>query len=128
MYDYEWKNAENNFKKGVELNPNNATGFHWYAIYLLQVGQVERVYPTIKKAKELDPQSMIIKFEFAHLNWHAGIEDYEIEAMQSVEEALGVDPHFDPALRLKYSISNKGNPSEGIKLLKKVVTKKNTDI
>ena len=119
MYDYEWKNAENNFKKGVELNPNNATGFHWYAIYLLQVGQVERVYPTIKKAKELDPQSMIIKFEFAHLNWHAGIEDYEIEAMQSVEEALGVDPHFDPALRLKYSISNKGNPSEGIKLLKK---------
>ena len=47
---------------------------------------------------------MIIKFEFAHLNWHAGIEDYEIEAMQSGEEALGVDPHFDPALRLKYSM------------------------
>jgi len=117
MYDYEWENAGNNFKKGVELNPNNATGFHWYAIYLLQTGQIDRVHPTIKKAKELDPQSMIIKNDFAHLCWHTGIEAYESEVMQSVEEALEIDPHFEPALRLKYCFSDKENPSEGIELL-----------
>ena len=117
LYDYEWENAGDNFKKGVELNPNNATGFHWYAIYLLQTGKVERVYPTIKKAKELDPQSMIIKNDFAHLCWHTGIESYESEVMQSVEEALEMDSHFEPALRLKYCLSDKENPSEGIELL-----------
>ena len=117
MYDYEWENAGNNFKKGVELNPNNATGFHWYAIYLLQTGQIDRVHPTIKKAKELDPQSMIIKNDFAHLCWHTGIEAYESEVMQSVEEALEIDPHFEPALRLKYCFSDKENPSEGIEVV-----------
>ncbi|MDP6306581.1 MAG: TIR domain-containing protein [Verrucomicrobiota bacterium] len=119
MYDYEWENAGFNFKKGVELNPNNATGFHWYAIYLLQTGKVERVHPTIKKAKELDPQSMIIKNDFAHLCWHTGIETYESEVMQSVEEALEMDPHFEPALRLKYCFSDNEHPSEGIKLLQR---------
>ncbi|MDB4668685.1 hypothetical protein OAF50_02035, partial [bacterium] len=119
MYDYEWENAGINFKKGVELNPNNATGFHWYAIYLLQTGKVERVHPTIKKAKELDPQSMIIKNDFAHLCWHTGIEAYESEVMQSVEEALEMDPHFEPALRLKYCFSDNEHPSEGIKLLQR---------
>ena len=119
LYDYEWENAGSNFKKGVELNPNNATGFHWYAIYLLQTGQTDSVYPTIKKAKDLDPQSMIIKNDFAHLCWHTGIEAYESEVMQSVEEALEMDPHFEPALRLKYCFSDYGAPSEGIQLLKK---------
>jgi TolB-like protein len=119
FYDYEWENAGSNFKKGVELNPNNATGFHWYAIYLLQTGQTDSVYPTIKKAKDLDPQSMIIKNDFAHLCWHTGIEAYESEVMQSVEEALEMDPHFEPALRLKYCFSDYGDPSEGIQLLKK---------
>jgi len=117
LYDYEWENAGNNFKKGVELNPNNATGFHWYAIYLLHTGQVERVYPTIKKAKELDPQSMIIKRDFASLCWNTGIEAYESEAMQSTEEALKIDPHFGRALRVKYVLYDNHNAAEGIRLL-----------
>jgi len=117
LYDYEWENAGNNFKIGVELNPNNATGFHWYAIYLLHTGQVERVYPTIKKAKELDPQSMIIKRDFASLCWNTGIEAYESEAMQSTEEALKIDPHFGRALRVKYVLYDNHNAAEGIRLL-----------
>ena len=60
---------------------------------------------------------MIIKNDFAHLCWHTGIEAYESEVMQSVEEALEIDPHFEPALRLKYCFSDKENPSEGIELL-----------
>ncbi len=119
MYDYEWENAKSNFKKGIELNPNNATGYHWYAISLLQSGQIESVYPTIKKARELDPQSMIIKNDFALLCWHTGIAAYESEVMQSVEEALKMDPHFAPALRLKYYFSDNENTSEGIDLLKR---------
>ena len=118
MYDYEWENAGNNFKKGVELNPNNATGYHWYAIYLLHAGQVERVYPTIKKAKELDPQSMIIKKDFASLCWSTGIEAFDTEVIQSSEEALKIDPYFGPALRVKYVNYDNHDAAEGIKLLK----------
>ena len=62
---------------------------------------------------------MIIKNDFAHLCWHTGIEAYESEGMQSVEEALEMDPYFEPALRLKYCFSDNEHPSEGIKLLQR---------
>ena len=119
QYDYEWEDAESNFKKGIELNPNNATGYHWHAISLLQTGQIERIYPTISKARELDPQSMIIKNDFATLCWFTEIEAYEREATQLVNEALKIDPYFHPALRLKYFLFDSHDPSEGIKLFQR---------
>jgi len=115
-YDYDWENAEHNFKKGIMLNPNNATGFHWYAIFLLQTGRVDNVYPTMKKATVLDPQSMIIKNDFAFLCWSTGKVEYDQEAIQSVEEALKMDPYFPPALRQKYFRYDNHDPAEGIKL------------
>ena len=115
-YDYDWENAEHNFKKGIMLNPNNATGFHWYAFFLLQTGRVDSVYPTMKKATVLDPQSMIIKNDFAFLCWSTGKVQYDQEAIQSVEEALEMDPYFPPALRVKYFFYDNHDPAEGIKL------------
>ncbi len=119
QYDYEWEDAESNFKKGIELNPNNATGYHWHAISLLQTGQIERVYPTISKARELDPQSMIIKNDFATLCWLTEIEAYEREAKQLVNEALKIDPYFHPALRLKFFNFDNHDLGEGIKLFQR---------
>ncbi|MEE2948452.1 MAG: TIR domain-containing protein, partial [Verrucomicrobiota bacterium] len=119
QYDYEWEDAESNFKKGIELNPNNATGYHWHAISLLQTGQIERVYPTISKARDLDPQSMIIKNDFATLCWLTEIEAYEREATQLVNEALKIDAYFHPALRLKYFNFDSHDPGEGIKLFQR---------
>jgi len=119
MYDYEWDDAESNFKKGIELNPNNATGYHWHAISLLQLGQVDRVYPTISKARELDPQSMIIKNDFAILCWHTEFETHEREVTQLVNEALKIDAYFHPTLRLKYFDFDSHDPGEGIKLFQR---------
>ena len=119
QYDYEWEDAESNFKKGIELNPNNATGYHWHAISLLQTGQIERVYPAISKARELDPQSMIIKNDFATLCWLTEIEAYEREAKQLVNEALKIDPYFHPALRLKFFNFDNHDLGEGIKLFQR---------
>jgi len=116
MYDYEWKNAEKNFEKGIELNPNNATGYHWYAISLLQTGKEGRVYPVIKQARLLDPRSMIIQNDFAHLCWHTGIDDLEKESQQAITEALKMDSYFSPALRVKYFFYDNEDTSEGIKL------------
>ena len=116
MYDYEWENAKKNFEKGIEINPNNATGYHWYAISLLQTGEEGRVYPIIKQARLLDPRSMIIQNDFAHLCWHTGIDDFDNEAQQAVEEALKMDSYFSPALRIKYFFFDTKVASKGIKL------------
>src|SRR5579871_2906958 len=33
-HDYDWQGAEKEFKRAIELNPNYATGHHWYAEHL----------------------------------------------------------------------------------------------
>ncbi len=62
MYEYDWKfaEAEKEFKRAIELNPNYATTRHWYAEYLLTVGRKEEAIAEIKRAQELDPLSLII--------------------------------------------------------------------
>src|SRR5262249_14051901 len=33
-YDWNWKAEEKEYKRAIELNPNYATAYHWYSIYL----------------------------------------------------------------------------------------------
>jgi tetratricopeptide (TPR) repeat protein len=57
LNDWDWKNAEKEYKKGLELSPNYATGHHWYAEWLLFTGNLEEAYREITLAVELDPGS-----------------------------------------------------------------------
>ncbi|MCA1637580.1 MAG: protein kinase [Acidobacteria bacterium] len=62
LYEYDWKfaEAEREFKRAIELNPNYATARHWYAEYLLVLGRNEEAIAEVKRAQELDPLSLII--------------------------------------------------------------------
>lgn len=60
-FNSEWGvGAEPEFKRGLGLNPNYATGHHWYALYLSLVGRNQEAIAEMTKAKELDPFSPII--------------------------------------------------------------------
>jgi tetratricopeptide (TPR) repeat protein len=61
QYEYNWKEAEENYRRAIELNPNYATGHQWFAIFLSNIGRNNEAIKLIVKASELDPQSMIIK-------------------------------------------------------------------
>ena len=38
-YEWNWNKAESEYKKAIELNPNYATAYHWYSIYLKSTGR-----------------------------------------------------------------------------------------
>src|SRR5882724_5476672 len=59
-YDWDWPAAERAFKRSLELNPNYATAHHWYALYLMAMGQFEGAAAEIKLAQQLDPLSLSI--------------------------------------------------------------------
>ena len=99
-YEYDWAGAEENYRKGIELNPNYATGNHWYGILLTQIGQTEESIQKTKKAAQLDPTSKIIKFSLSSSCWQAGQADL---ASKTIEEVLAIDPHFPTALQFKYN-------------------------
>ncbi|MCH8306311.1 MAG: hypothetical protein IIB94_14455, partial [Candidatus Marinimicrobia bacterium] len=57
---WDWEKAEEEFKIGIELSPNYATGHQWYAEFLLRMRRFEEGMKEVKIARELDPLSMII--------------------------------------------------------------------
>lgn len=59
VYDWKFPQAEERYKKAIDLNPNYATAYQWYAEILLQQRRFGEAQTTAKKAVELDPLSLI---------------------------------------------------------------------
>ncbi|MEZ5426208.1 MAG: winged helix-turn-helix domain-containing protein [Pyrinomonadaceae bacterium] len=60
FYDWKFTEAEREFKKAIELNPNYATARQWYGEFLMARGRFEAAKKEVFKAQELDPVSPII--------------------------------------------------------------------
>jgi TolB-like protein/Tfp pilus assembly protein PilF len=62
IYDglWRWKEAEEEFKRAIKLNPNYPTAHHWYSLCLLDLGRIGEAKAEITRAHELDPLSLII--------------------------------------------------------------------
>ena len=99
MYEYAWADAEANYRKGIELNPNYATGHQWLGILLYGTGQEDLAFDILSKAVELDPSSKIIKCELAACCYRLNKIDRGVEV---INDALAIDPLFRFALEVKY--------------------------
>ncbi len=97
LNEWDWKNSEKEFKLGIELNPNYATGHHWYAELLLFLGRTEEAFSEISLAVELDPRSQGILKDKGIFYYYIGQYDTAINiAMMTLE----LDKNFAPAYRL----------------------------
>jgi len=65
-YDVKLREADEEFRKSVELKPSYATAHQWYASLLLDFGRFEDAFLEIKRAIELDPLSEPIMSNYAN--------------------------------------------------------------
>ncbi|TET69186.1 MAG: tetratricopeptide repeat protein, partial [Candidatus Aminicenantes bacterium] len=91
LYDWNRKEAELDFKRALEANPNYATAHQWYALYLLHMGKFEESEEEMKKALELDPLSLILKKDHGIILFYARKYDQAIEILQNTIE---LDPNY----------------------------------
>jgi DNA-binding SARP family transcriptional activator/TolB-like protein/Flp pilus assembly protein TadD len=94
MHDYEWLEAEREFKCANELNPNYATTHHWYAYLLLMVGRLDEAMIEIAEALELDPLSLPINADYGDILYFSRHYD---QAIEQLRKTLEMDSHFYPA-------------------------------
>jgi serine/threonine protein kinase/TolB-like protein/Flp pilus assembly protein TadD len=79
--DWDWKEAENNFKKAIELKPGYASAYEKYALYLALLGRYDEALPLMYRAYELDPLSASVStgigriYHFSH-QFDKAIEQY----------------------------------------------------
>ncbi len=112
-YDWDLLSAERGFKRAIELNPSYATAHHWYAIYLMTIGQLDEAIVQIETAQELDPLSLILILAAALVFYHARQYD---RAEVECRKVLDMDPNSVLAnLGLSWIYEQKGMYEEAIK-------------
>ena len=57
VYDWDWRRAEAEFKRSLDLNPNSSYALAYYANFLAALGRFDESLSIADKARRLDPQS-----------------------------------------------------------------------
>jgi adenylate cyclase len=91
LYDWNWRAAEHNFKKALQLNPNSANIHMWYAFLLAFTERFEEAILEAKRAQELDPLSSWINTHKGFIHSIAGQYDRAIKELQMT---LVMDPDY----------------------------------
>ncbi len=95
-YDWNFAGAESDYRKAVELSPNDATSHHWYAEFLSMQGRFDESYAEYEKALSLDPLSLPIRTDMAFSRYYS--RDYD-----KAIELLNLARQIDPEYRLTYN-------------------------
>jgi DNA-binding winged helix-turn-helix (wHTH) protein/Tfp pilus assembly protein PilF len=112
--------AEREFRRALELNPNNAVAHHWYATYLGAVGRHADSISEIDRAQALDPASKAILADKGTLLWWAGRHD---ESLTLLKQMVAAEPNFvSPHRYLKSSYFDSGDYKHFLEEWKKEAT------
>jgi TolB-like protein/Tfp pilus assembly protein PilF len=94
-HDWDFAGGEVEFKKALELDPNDATARQWYALYLSLIGgREEEARAEANRAHQLDPLSPIMGLRVAAVQFHARQYD---EAIARSKKVADENPTFAPA-------------------------------
>jgi Tol biopolymer transport system component/serine/threonine protein kinase/tetratricopeptide (TPR) repeat protein len=88
-YDRDWKGAEAEFRRAIELRPGNALAHRWYAFNLSAVGRHDEALTEIKRAQQISPESPVIATAVANVFFLARRFN---EAIAQCRRALELDP------------------------------------
>ncbi len=109
---WQWGEAEKELKQAVALNPNYPTAYHWYSIFLKNVGRNDEAGPMIKRAQQLDPLSSVIAVNVSRMYQLQNNHDASIENSLKLIE---LDPSFGPGYEyLALSYLKRGRNAEAI--------------
>jgi len=92
VYDHDWRGAEPEFRRAIELNPGNALVHYYYAVgYLVPLGRHDEAIEEMKKAVWLDPLSPIVNVEMGVTLFYARKYD---QAILELHKTLELDPNL----------------------------------
>ena len=93
-FDWSFSEAEGEFQRAIELNPNYATAHQFYGEYLAAVGHFEKGIAELKRAQELDPLSLIINADLGKAYFYARRYD---QAGEQLRKTMEMDQSFQTA-------------------------------
>ncbi len=90
-YDWNFAEAEKKYQRALELDPNNAFAYFYYGNLKSILGQNAEAVRLGKRARELDPLSLITNSAEGQYLYYAGYTD---EAVSRLNKTLDLNPNF----------------------------------
>jgi serine/threonine protein kinase/tetratricopeptide (TPR) repeat protein len=91
LHDWQWQEAQTEFKRSLELNPTYPTANHWHAEYVMTMGRQVEAIAKMKNSQELDPLSLIINVAIGWASYMARRYD---EAIEQLLRTVELDPNY----------------------------------
>ena len=90
-YDWNFAEAEKEFRQALELNPHYSTAHHYLDEFLVLQGRFDEGLAEIERGRELDPASLIINTDIGKCLYMARRYD---EAIAQLRRTLEMEPNF----------------------------------
>jgi serine/threonine protein kinase/Flp pilus assembly protein TadD len=97
-YEWDWQAAEKSFRHAIEIDPNYAPAYFWYANLLAALGRYEEAIRQSDMARHLDPYSPLSRMNYGRALYYARRSN---EALTQFNELLGENQDFPQYLHLK---------------------------
>ncbi len=96
-YRWDFRDAEPEFKRAIQLDPGNVEAHHWYATALMSEEDYPQALREIDTAQQLDPASRSILADQAAIQYQSGHREPAIatlEQLQTAEPDFFSPPHY----------------------------------
>src|SRR5580698_8641810 len=116
--EWDWAGAEAEYKRALELAPNDAGAYAGYALWLSCEGRTDEAVTWIRRARELDP----VAVTGASVSWILFQAHRYDEAVREARGALALQP--DSAfslLTLGFALNANHQPAEAIAVLERAL-------
>jgi TolB-like protein/DNA-binding winged helix-turn-helix (wHTH) protein len=110
-YDWDWQTADKEFRLTIALDPNYATGHHWYSEHLALRGRFDDSFEEFERAHQLDPLSLITQADHAVGLYYARQYDRSIAQFQAVG---AVEPDFSRVHMVALAYAQQGRFQEAL--------------
>ena len=90
-YDWDWKKAEDEFKRAIALNPKNSEPYVYYAYFLSSQKRYDEALSIARQGLQIDPLSSLANFGVVSTLLFARRWD---DAIAHLQNAIKIDPNY----------------------------------
>ena len=120
FHEFDWKTAEQEFTRGVELNPNSVSARYYHSNFLLCMGRSQEALAEAEEARRLDPVSPSAYSNLASILWYSG--QYE-QCIRQAQKCLELNPGYVHAyLQIGRALEQLGDAAGAIRAFRKAIS------
>jgi tetratricopeptide (TPR) repeat protein len=65
-YNWDFKKAESQYRRAIELNPGLPAAYLWYGMFLRDQGRLREAMPELRRAEQMEPMSVMASMNLAY--------------------------------------------------------------